>query len=76
VSFFAMGDVKGQQEGLRWPIAGLDFRPGSGRLGVSNAVGEGPIRLKFTAPGMLVLLPLSCLAATIRALAPGLPAAP
>ncbi len=70
VSFFAMGDVVGEAEGLRWPIAGLDFRPGSGRLGVSNEA-TGPVTLRFTAEKMLTFLPLAALGPLIAALRPG-----
>lgn len=69
VSFFAMGDVKGEATGLRWPISGLDFRPGSGRLGISNEA-TGPVHLKFTSRKMLTFLPLGCLELALRALAP------
>ena len=45
-----------RSEGLRWPVAGLDFRP-DGRIGTSNAALGGPVRIGFDAPRMLVVLP-------------------
>lgn len=57
VSLFPMGEVTGvRSEGLRWPVAGLDFRP-DGRIGTSNAALGGPVRIGFDAPRMLVVLP-------------------
>jgi thiamine pyrophosphokinase len=54
-SLFAMACVTGQSDGLRWPIAGIDFAP-DGRGGTSNAA-LGPVDLQMNAPGMLVILP-------------------
>ncbi len=71
LSLFPMAPVGGASQGLRWPIGGVDFSP-QGRIGTSNEV-TGPVRLSFTAPGMLVILPLSELDRAITALrsAPG-----
>lgn len=69
LSLFPMGPVQGRSSGLRWPIDGLDFAPG-GRIGTSNEVVASAVRLGFSAPRMLVLLPRDFLAAAIRALAP------
>jgi thiamine pyrophosphokinase len=74
VSLFPMGEVTGQSEGLRWPIDGLDLAPG-GRIGTSNVTVAATVRLRFSAPRMLVFLPRDCLAAAISALA-GEPAGP
>ena len=68
-SLFPMGRVTGRSEGLRWPIAGLDFAP-DGRVGTSNEV-TGPVRLEFDGDGMLVLVPRAALGAVIKAVAPG-----
>jgi thiamine pyrophosphokinase len=68
VSLFPMGPVRGRSEGLRWPIAGLDFAPGQ-RIGTSNAAEAGGLRLEVTAPLMLLILPASCEAALIAGLA-------
>ncbi len=67
LSLFPMGAVEGISEGLRWPIAGLNFAP-DGRVGTSNMT-TGPVFLNVTAPKMLVILPLSsleCVAAALQ----------
>ena len=66
VSLFPLARVTGRDTGLAWPIAGLDFAP-DGRVGTSN-MATGPVRLEFDAPGMLVILPRSALAAAIAGL--------
>ena len=63
VSLFPMAPVTGEARGLRWPIGGLEFRP-DGRIGTSN-LAEGPVEMRFTAPGMLVILPRAALAAAL-----------
>lgn len=68
LSLFPLGPVRGTSQGLRWPIAGLDFAP-DGQIGTSNAVLEGPVRLTFTAAKMLVIVPLRSLAAVLRGFA-------
>lgn len=55
VSLFPIGAVEGHSEGLRWPIAGLNFTP-DGQIGTSNEA-SGPISLSMTAPKMLMSLP-------------------
>lgn len=70
VSLFPMGPVEGESEGLEWPIAGLRFAP-DGRVGTSNRANAARVRLRFTAPRMLVMLPAGALQAAVRALAPG-----
>ena len=69
LSLFPMAPVQGISEGLRWPIDGLAFSPG-GVIGTSNAV-VGPVRLSFAVPGMLVIVPVSALAAVLRGLRVG-----
>lgn len=64
VSLFPMARVKGQSEGLAWPIAGLDFSP-DGRIGTSNEA-VGPVKMRFDGPGMLVLLPREALPAAVK----------
>jgi thiamine pyrophosphokinase len=54
-SLFPMQPVTGQSEGLRWPIAGLEFAPHL-RGGTSNEA-LGPVDLTMDGPGMLVILP-------------------
>lgn len=60
LSLFPMAPVVGRSEGLFWPIDGLDFAPG-GRIGTSNRVTGGRVRLAFEGPGMLVILPKEAL---------------
>ena len=69
LSLFPMGPVQGESEGLLWPLQGISFAP-SGMIGTSNEV-SGPVRLTFDADVMLVILPLTALAAALRGL--GLP---
>ena len=70
LSLFPMAPVRGESEGLRWPIDGLHFTP-DGRIGTSNAVSAPLVRLRFGAPAMLVILPLRSLRAVLNGL--GLP---
>jgi thiamine pyrophosphokinase len=70
LSLFPLGPVRGTGRGLVWPIEGIDFTPG-GRIGTSNRVAEGPVRLAFDAPHMLVILPRAALCAALDALVPG-----
>lgn len=66
VSLFPMQDLKGQSEGLAWPIEGLTLSP-MGRLGTSNRT-TGPVRLQFDKPGCLVLTPRQTLQAVLQCL--------
>ena len=66
VSLFPMGAVEGVSDGLRWPIAGINFAP-DGQVGTSNTA-TGPVQLSVTAPKMLVILPVAMLDAAARAL--------
>lgn len=68
LSLFPMADVTGRSEGLEWPIAGLSFHPAQ-RIGTSNRVTGGPVRLAFDAPGMLVIAPRTHLAAIAQSVA-------
>jgi thiamine pyrophosphokinase len=54
-SLFPMAGVTGRSEGLKWPIAGLQFAPDA-RGGTSNQA-LGPVRLQMDGPGMLVIVP-------------------
>ena len=69
LSLFPMGRVRGTSDGLRWPIAGLDFAPDA-RVGTSNEAVGGPVQLSFDAAAMLVILPADFLDAAIAALCP------
>jgi glutamate-ammonia-ligase adenylyltransferase len=64
LSLFPMGPVQGDSEGLRWPLAGLDFAP-DGMIGTSNEV-SGAVRLRMHAPKMLVILPVRYLQAALH----------
>ena len=66
VSLFPMGPVRCGSTGLRWDTDGLDFAPGT-VIGTSNAA-LGPVTLTPDAPAMLLILPASTLAETVRAL--------
>ncbi len=55
VSLFPMAEVQGLSKGLAWPIDGIDFSPHT-RVGTSNRVSTGPVRLRFSSPGMLMIL--------------------
>ncbi len=57
VSLWPLGPVTGRSEGLRWPIAGLEFAP-HGTVGTSNEA-TGPVTIEVSAPRMLAMLPAS-----------------
>lgn len=68
VSLYPMLPVRGiGSEGLRWPIAGLDFAPGR-RIGTSNAALGGRMSVELDGPGMLMILPARHLEAVAAAL--------
>lgn len=67
-SLFPMRPVRGTSHGLDWPIDGLDFAPHA-RVGTSNRVSDGPVRLSFSGPGMLCILPRGRLDQVLTALA-------
>ena len=64
LSLYPMGPVSGSSQGLRWPLEGLQFDP-AGMIGTSNQV-TGPVRLQFNASLMLVILPVTALAAVLQ----------
>ncbi|WP_368073683.1 thiamine diphosphokinase [Haematobacter massiliensis] len=66
-SLYPLAPVSGQSEGLVWPIDGIDFAP-AGRVGTSNRTAAEVVRLSFTGPGMLVLLPREVLRPALSAL--------
>ena len=66
LSLFPMGRVAGHSEGLAWPIDGLDLAPDR-KICTSNRT-VGPVRLKFSAAQMLVILPRCCLEPALVAL--------
>ncbi len=57
-----------ESAGLEWPVDGLRLRPG-GRLGTSNRVCHNLVRFAFDGPGMLVVLPQTCLGEAVSRLA-------
>ena len=64
-SLFPLATVTGESEGLDWPINGLTLSP-MGRIGTSNRVSRGPVRLRFDASGMIVILPRARLGAVLK----------
>lgn len=76
LSLFPLGPVEGEGEGLVWPIGGIGFAP-DGRIGTSNRVAGGVVRLAFSAPRMVVILPAAALRPALAALVPdAVPPAP
>lgn len=67
VSLFPMGCVHGTSSGLEWPIDNLEFRPDA-RIGTSNRVSTGPVRITVDAPAMLLILPRRALRPLLAAL--------
>ncbi len=65
-SLFPLGEVRARSRGLRWPLDGIAFAPGS-RIGTSNAV-SGPVKIEVNAPAMLAILPARTLEAVIAGL--------
>jgi thiamine pyrophosphokinase len=70
LSLFPLGAVTGESEGLRWPIAGIEFAP-AGFTGLSNAVSAPEVRLRLSARRMLVMLPAEALDAALAGLGAG-----
>ncbi|MEI2685721.1 MAG: thiamine diphosphokinase [Cypionkella sp.] len=60
LSLFPMGEVRGESEGLRWPLHGLAFAPDA-MIGTSNEVSAARVRLRFSARKMLLIAPLRAL---------------
>lgn len=67
LSLFPMGPVRGSSAGLHWPIDGIDFAPHT-VTGLSNRVSAAAVRLSFSEPRMLVLLPVRALDAALAGL--------
>lgn len=66
VSLFPMAGVKGQGEGLEWPIDDIGFSP-LGPVSISNRTSEPELRLNFQSRSMLVILPARHLKAVLQA---------
>ena len=78
VSLFPLARVSGRSHGLHWPIDGIAMMP-DGAIGTSNRVvadPAGPVRLEFSAPGMLIILPRVSLPSVLEGLAGAEPFAP
>lgn len=71
LSLWPLAPLGVASRGLVWPTAGLRLDP-LGRIGTSNAVAEGPVRLEPAGPALIGLVPV----AAIDALLAGLAAAP
>lgn len=69
-SLFPMAPVQGASTGLRWPIGDIKFAP-SGMIGTSNEVAADPLTLTFEAPGMIAIVPRSCLMNVLAAFSGG-----
>ncbi len=67
VSLFPLRAVTGQSTGLRWPIDGLAFAPGT-FIGTSNCA-TGPISLRMDRPGMLAIVPARLIPQVVQQLA-------
>ncbi|MGB7319667.1 MAG: thiamine diphosphokinase [Planktotalea sp.] len=66
VSLFPMSAVVARAQGLKWSFDALDLAPGQ-RIGTSNEA-TGPLHLETDAPGLLCILPASCLEDVMGAL--------
>ena len=66
VSLFPMGPVTGQSEGLEWPIDGINFAP-EVRIGTSNRMAARHLRLRVSAPRMLLMLDRAALPGVLGA---------
>lgn len=67
VSLFAMAEMRGTASGLEWPIEAVRFGP-MGQLGTSNRSSRPEVRLEFSGPGMLVILPARHIGAVLEGL--------
>ena len=71
LSLWPLAPVSVASRGLVWPTDGLALDP-RGRIGTSNAVADGAVRLEPEGPGLVGLVPV----AAVDALLAGLRAAP
>ncbi len=55
VSLFPMRETSGTSQGLKWPIAGLNFAP-DGKIGTSN-LALGSVEIHTNSPGLLAIIP-------------------
>lgn len=66
LSLFPLTPMRGQSDGLRWPIDAVRFAP-DGQIGTSNQVAAPQVRLRFGPGAMLVILPRARLGAVLGA---------
>ena len=66
-SLFPFAELQAESSGLRWPLDGLSFAPDR-RVATSNETNEPEVRLHFSPPKMLLILPCEHLHEIIRAL--------
>ncbi|WP_289150814.1 thiamine diphosphokinase [uncultured Salipiger sp.] len=67
LSLYPLATMRGESEGLRWPLGGIEFSPAR-RVGTSNETSETRVRLRFDAPAMLIILPVEAIPALSRGL--------
>ncbi|MEM9434769.1 MAG: thiamine diphosphokinase [Pseudomonadota bacterium] len=66
VSLFPLARVRADADGLHYPVRNLELSP-MGQIGTSNSA-TGPVDLSVDQRGLFVILPRSCLRASIEAL--------
>lgn len=66
-SLFPFAPTSGRSTGLQWPIDGLAFQPHQ-KIGTSNCVVSGKVKLTMEQPGMIAILPRNALKAAVQAL--------
>ncbi len=74
-SLFPLAPVRGESQGLHWPLDGIAFAP-DGMIATSNRVTAPLVRLDLSGPGMVAILPRSRLDQAIQAIKAPPPAPP
>ena len=67
VSLFPLAPCRVSMTGLRWSFQDLELAP-DGKIGTSNESSADVVNMQTSAPKLLMILPLSCLGAVIKAL--------
>ena len=67
LSLFPMAPLRGESEGLRWPLGGLALAP-DGMTATSNLTSAPEVRLAPGGPGLLAILPRAHLDAALAGL--------
>ncbi len=70
ISLFPFKMMRGKSEGLNWEIDEIDFNP-AGMTGISNYTQKTKIRLEFSEPSMIVIVPNANLKGVIKDLQEG-----